>query len=140
MKIHLFYKPGELEFKLQAQQQGYKLEYVGDEPEYWHRDIDFIINDRTAVEVKWDSWINTTGNLFIETANPRSKDGKGWYLFCEADYLAYGDSRINQFYIIKMSDLRHYISTHNLELKITNDGAEGFLVALNDISDIYAIL
>ena len=140
MKIHLFYKPGELEFKLQAQQQGHKLEYVGDEPEFWRRDIDFIINDRTAVEVKWDSWINTTGNLFIETANPRSKDGKGWYLFCEADYLAYGDSRINQFYIIKMSDLRHYISTHNLELKITNDGAEGFLVSLNDISDIYAIL
>ncbi len=140
MKISLFYKAGELEFKLLAQQWGHTLEYVGDDPDYWHRDIDFIINGKTTVEVKWDSWINATGNLFIETANPRSKGGLGWYLFCEADYLAYGDSRANKFYIIKMSELRDYITTHNLELKTTNDGAQGYLVALKDISNIYTIL
>ena len=119
MKINLFYQPGELEFKIQAQKQGYTVEYVGDEPEYWDKDIDFILNGKLAVEVKWDSWINTTGNLFIETVNPRSKGG-----------LAYGDSKNNKFYMIKMQDLRDYIEDHEPEYKICGDGAEGYLVPL----------
>ena len=62
MRITLFYEPGELEFKLQAQKKGYVLEYVGDDPDYWHRDIDFISNGNQYIEVKWDSKIHKTGN------------------------------------------------------------------------------
>jgi hypothetical protein len=102
MRITLFYQPGELEYKLKAQSKGFEVEYVGDDPDYWNKDIDFILNGNIAVEVKWDSWIDRTGNLFIETANPRSKNGIGWYNFTEADYLAYGNSKRDEFYIIKM--------------------------------------
>lgn len=133
MRIHLFYQPGELEFKLKAQAQGRTLEYVGDDPDYWNKDIDFIVDDDKTVEVKWDSWIDKTNNLFIETANPRSKGGCGWYCFTQADWLAYGNSTKNIFYMIRMNDLRDYIETHKPERKITNDGAEGFLVPLNEI-------
>lgn len=102
MKIHLFYQPGELEFKLKVKELGHILEYVGDDENYWYKDIDFIAEDGTAIEVKWDNWIDTTNNLFIETENPRSKNGIGWYYFTEADFLAYGNSRINEFYMINM--------------------------------------
>lgn len=102
MRISLFYQPGEMEFKLKAQKLGYTLEYVGDDPDFWTVDIDFIVNEETTVEVKWDSWIDKTGNLFIETANPRSQGGLGWYKFCQADWLAYGNSQRNEFYMIKM--------------------------------------
>ena len=138
MRISLFYQPGELEFKLKAQAQGHTLEYVGDDPDYWNKDIDFIVNDETTVEVKYDSWIDVTNNLFIETANPRSEGGLGWFRFTQADWLAYGNSKKNEFYMIKMQDLRNYIETHELELKTTSDGAQGFLVSLNNIK--YQIL
>lgn len=138
MRISLFYQSGELEFKRKAQAQGHTLEYVGDDPDYWNKDIDFIIDDGTTVEVKWDSWINTTGNLFIETDNPRSRCGLGWFRFTQAEWLAYGNSQTNEFYMIKMQDLRNYIEKHNPERKITNDGAEGFLVPLKSLQ--YQIL
>ena len=83
---------------------------MGDEPDYWSQDIDFIVDGKITVEVKYDNIINRTGNLFIETANPRSQNGLGWYKFCQADYLAYGDSKINVFHMIKMNDLRNYIN------------------------------
>lgn len=133
MKITLFYQPGELEFKIQAQKYGYTTEYVGDDPEYWCQDIDFILNDKVNVEVKWDSWINQTGNLFIETVNPRSQGGNGWYRFCQADYLAYGDSKNNKFYMIKMQDLKEYIAAYEPEEKTTNDNAKGYLIPLANL-------
>lgn len=133
MKIHLFYKPGELEFKLKVKELGHTLEYVGDDENYWYKDTDFIAEDGTAIEVKWDSWINTTNNLFIETANPRSKNGKGWYNFIEAEWLAYGNSRINEFYMINMQDLRNYINTYNPNSITTGDGAQGYLIQLKEI-------
>ncbi len=66
-------------------------------PDYWYKDIDcFCTSPRTGAtksfEVKWDSRINTTGNLYLELTNVHSKGGRGWFSFCEADYLAYGDA------------------------------------------------
>jgi hypothetical protein len=133
MRITLFYQPGELEYKLKAQSKGFEVEYVGDDPDYWSKDIDFILNGNIAVEVKWDAWIDKTGNLFIETINPRSKNGIGWYNFIEADYLAYGNSKKNEFYIIKMQDLRNYINQQSPEPIKTGDGAEGYLINKEDV-------
>lgn len=140
MRITLFYEPGELEFKWQAQKKGYELEYVGDDPDYWHRDIDFISNGNQYIEVKWDSKIHKTGNLFIEIANPRSREGLGWYRFIQADMLAYGDSKTETFYMIKVQDLKDYVEAHELPTKTTNDGATGYLLPLEDIVDITNIL
>lgn len=133
MKFTFFYKPGELEFEIKARQLGYELEYVGDESSYWPKDIDFIAEDNTTIEVKWDSRINHTNNLFVEIVNPRSPNGLGWYRFIEAEWLAYGNSKKNEFYMIKVKDLKEYVETHNLQRRITSDCAEGFLLPLNEI-------
>jgi hypothetical protein len=67
--------------------RNYKVEDVTNNPCYWNKDIDFIITSPTTgdvktFEVKWDSKINKTGNLFLELLSARSEGGNGWYRFC----------------------------------------------------------
>ena len=84
--------------------RNYKVNNVTRNPHYWYKDIDFIITSRASgltksFEVKWDTRVAATGNLYIETTS-RFGDGRGWWEFCEADYLAYGDAVNEIFYII----------------------------------------
>lgn len=98
------------------QKQGYKVIDTTQEPEYWTQDIDLIaIKDgkETTIEVKWDNVINKSGNLFVETETDIDKGKNGWFKFCKADLLFYGDAKKNIFYVIKMSDLRDFIEKHN---------------------------
>mgnify|MGYP003418974871 CR=1 FL=1 len=122
-------------------EQGIKVTDVSSNKDYWHKDIDFIIsNGQTehSVEVKNDTRIYKTGNMYIETANPRSQGGKGWFLFCEADYLAYGDAINRKFYFIRLKDLHEYVNQHYLFLKevSTYDGSRGFLISINDVKEL----
>ena len=105
------YKQGEALFKERMLALGYGLEDVSGNPDYWQRDIDFIATSphtglTKTFEVKWDSRINSTGNLYLELTNVNSKGGRGWFEFCEADYLAYADARAMVFYIIPLAELR----------------------------------
>ena len=93
---------------------GYTVENVSGNPEYWHRDIDMIITSPftgavKTFEVKWDTRINKTGNLYLETESIYSKGGKGWFEFCEADFLAYGDAASRKFYIIPLLELKERV-------------------------------
>jgi hypothetical protein len=86
---------------------GYTVENVSGNPIYWEKDIDFFCTSPTtgavrSFEVKWDARLHQTGNLYLELSNVHSKGGKGWFRFCEADYLAYGDALTKVFYIIDM--------------------------------------
>lgn len=132
---------GEYELKISLREHGYSVKDVSNDPEYWDKDIDLIAtnlftNTVTSLEVKWDRRLTATGNLFIETKNPRSKGGKGWYMFCEADMLAYGDAVNSIFYFIRLADLRNYIEAHKdtLTVRTTADGSTGYIVPLTDIA------
>lgn len=134
-------RQGEELFKQIMESRGYAVEDVSGNPEYWDKDIDFIITSSTSgltktFEVKWDSRINKTGNLYLEIANIHSKGGKGWYEFCEADYLAYGDAANGTFYIIPLLELRERVK--KLPKNQVNCGFDsiGLLVSLKDISGI----
>lgn len=114
---------------------------VSGNKDYWAQDIDFIISNgekQRTVEVKYDTRIHKTGNMYIETANPRSQGGKGWFLFCQADYLAYGDAWNKCFYFIRIKDLREYVSKNEGRLRevSTYDGSRGFLIGLKDVEDL----
>ena len=90
-------KQGESLFKQIMVGRGYTVRDVSNNPEYWYKDIDFIITSPTTgqtktFEVKWDSRINHTGNLYLELSNIHSQGGKGWFKFCQADMLVYGDA------------------------------------------------
>ena len=138
-------RQGELLFKEIMEARGYEVEDVSNNSAYWHRDIDFIVTSPTTgqvktFEVKFDTRINRTGNLFLERANAHSEDGRGWYEFCEADYLAYGDAVSGQFYMIPLLDLR--IRVKQLRYREAKCGQEsiGQLVSLADIADITTLL
>jgi hypothetical protein len=91
--------------------KGHKVLNVSKNAEYYDIDVDFIVTSAAtgatkSFEVKWDERINATGNLYLELENIRSKGGKGWFEFCEADYVAYGDANARVFYIIPLEQLK----------------------------------
>ena len=107
--------------------RGYAVEDVSGNEEYWYKDIDFFITSSTSgltksFEVKWDGRINKTGNLYLELAAAHSRGGIGWWEFCEADYLAYGDATNGTFYIIPLLELREKVK--KLPKQIVNCGTD----------------
>ena len=135
-------KIGEALFKERISSLNYSVEDVSNCSDYWYRDIDFIVTSPTSgltrtFEVKWDSRINSTGNLYLELTNVRSKGGRGWYEFCEADYLAYGDAAAQVFYIIPFAALKERVSSSmRKRYAHCGDDSTGLLVAIADIQDL----
>lgn len=107
-------KQGERLFAQTMRNRNYIVRDVSNDPFYWSKDIDFIITSPTTgltktFEVKWDSRICKTGNLYLELSNRNSAGGLGWFKFCEADYIAYGDSVKRKFYIIPLLELKERV-------------------------------
>ena len=128
-------KKGEQLINSLLTKSGYVVTDVSSDPDYWHKDIDFIATNpqsgRTAaIEVKYDSRIGTTGNFFIEIYNPRSQGRKGWYYFTEADLIYYIDQQNLILYIFKFTDLKQYIDNNYLRTRETSDGARGYLISI----------
>jgi hypothetical protein len=140
-------KRGERIFKERMEYKGYSVKDERDNPECWQIDVDFTITSPFTgavkkFEVKWDSKIHTTGNLYLETENIFSKqwNREGWYLHCEADYLAYGDSQTSTFYIIPMKELRERVEELPHRVAHCANESTGLLVSLKDIEDLYQIV
>ena len=138
-------KIGERLFQQIMESKGHKVEDVSNNPEYWYRDIDFFVTssvsgETKSFECKWDSCISRTGNLYLELTNVHSKGGKGWYKFCEADYLAYGDAKNRIFYIIPLLELKKKVEQLPSRYAKCGYDSTGLLVSLKDIKDIIQIL
>ena len=138
-------KQGERLFQQQMQNKGYIVEDVSNNSDYWNNDIDFIVTSPTTgavktFEVKWDSRLNKTGNLYLELVNVNSKGGYGWFEFCQADYLAYGDATTNTFYIIPLLELREKVQHMPKQIAQCGNDSIGQLVALSSLKNIYKIL
>lgn len=134
-------KYGEQLFKRTMENRNYKVKDVSNDPSYWNRDIDFIISSPTTgavktFEVKWDNRICKTGNLYLELSNVHSKDGIGWFNFCEADYIAYGDAVKRKFYIIPLLELKEKIKQVPVNYAQCGCDSIGLLVSLDSIKDI----
>lgn len=138
-------KQGEALFKQIMQSKGYQVQDVSDNPDYWYKDIDFIITSPTSgltktFEVKWDSKIGQTGNLYLELTNVHSKCGQGWYKFCEADYVAYGDARAHLFYILPLGQLRERVKQLPQRMAQCGGDSTGLLVNLKDLEDFISVI
>ena len=138
-------KIGERLFKQIMESRNYKVEDVSMNPDYWYKDIDFFVTssttgERKSFEVKWDSCISRTGNLYLELTNVHSKGGKGWFNFCEADYIAYGDAQNRIFYIIPLLELKERVNKLPNRYAKCGYDSTGLLISLKDIKDIIQIL
>lgn len=138
-------RAGEELFQRIMESRNYKVENVSNNSNFWDKDIDFIITSPTSgetktFEVKWDSRIHKTGNLYLEVLSSNSKGGLGWFEFCKADYIAYGDMKSRTFYIIPLLELKEKVK--HLPKYYANCGEDsvGLLVPLAAIKDIYKIL
>ena len=134
-------KQGERLFAQTMKNRNYIVKDVSSNPDYWSKDIDFIITSPTTglvktFEVKWDSRIHKTGNLYLELSNVNSKDGIGWFNFCEADYIAYGDAVKRKFYIIPLLELKEKIKQVPVNYAQCGCDSIGLLVSLDSIKDI----
>lgn len=139
--------PGESDLKKYLRENGFKVEDVSGNCNYWHKDIDLIATDNYGVtktiEVKWDNRIHDTGNLYIEYYNDCSKGTKGWILFTQADILAYGDSYNRIFYLFSMKDIKDYIEQNRMTLRTRTTNSDnrggiskGYLVKLEDLQPL----
>lgn len=136
-------RQGERLFKQIMESRNYTVEDVSGNSQYWDKDIDFIVTSSTSgltktFEVKWDSRINRTGNLYLELTNINSKQwkGQGWWEHCEADYLAYGDAAARKFYVIPLLELRKRVEQLPFRQASCGYDSTGQLVSLKDIADI----
>lgn len=136
-------KQGEYLFKQIMESRNYTVEDVSGNPEYWDKDIDFIITSSTTgltktFEVKWDTRINRTNNLYLELTNINSKqwNGEGWWPHCQADYLVYGDAVAQTFHVIPLLALRERVAQLALRTARCGYDSTGWLLSLNDIADI----
>ena len=140
-------KRGERIFKQRMEFNGFGVEDLRDDPEFWMIDCDFRLTSPTTgnkkyFEVKWDSRIHKTGNLYLETENIFSKQWnyEGWWLHCKADYIAYGDSQTMQFYIIPREELVARVKELPTRIAHCANESTGLLVRLEDIKDLIKVV
>ena len=131
--------------------QGYTVEDVSQNPAYYGVDIDLIAtkdDEEHTIEVKWDRRMSQTGNMFIETTSSIEEGKEGWFMFCRAELLYYGDSVNRIFYIIRMDDLREYLENNITEQRNAPDyryngtlrkRSRGEIVSISDFTSKYQV-
>lgn len=143
--------PGEFELKRQLRRQGNIVEDVSENPIYQVKDIDFIVNHGITVEVKWDKVISSTENLFIEICSDTDKNKPGWFNFCQADWLYYGDAVNKKYYVFRFKELKQHIEENIDSYKIgtaadydryeqVKKWSRGYLVPLKAVEHLYSTL
>lgn len=132
-------------------ENGYSVQDVTNNPEYFYQDIDLIATDESgthSIEVKWDKRISQTGNMFIETSSNVEEQQDGWFKFCKADLIFYGDSKNMIFYVFSLNDLKEYIDTYKTEQRSATDYRSngsirklslGEIVPIKDFSSKYNV-
>lgn len=145
-------KAGEYELKRYLrEQQHQEIEDVSENPNFWYKDIDLINHTQNStIEVKWDGVMNTTHNVFIETCSNIDSNKEGWFLFCQADYLYYGDAYNKVFYIFDFQKLKAHIEAHKNEYKIGKAAdynkqgikkwSSGYLVPISTLQGLYTTI
>lgn len=104
--------------------QGYEIADASNDGEYFDKDIDLIVADSIAYEVKTDYRYPTTGNLALESkVTTALGKRKGWLWDSEADYFAFVNPRNKSCFItIKADTLRHIAKNESLKKAYHFDG------------------
>lgn len=105
-------KKGEMAAQQYLLSRGWEVKDLTNCDSFYTKDIDFLISkgrERHYIEVKWDSRIHQTGNMFIETTTDLEANKDGWFEFCQAEFIFYGDARNQLFYVFRLEDLKEYI-------------------------------
>ena len=96
-------------------------------------------NRRHTIEVKYDSVIRRSGNIFVEIKRDIDKDLNGWMNIIQAELMFYVCAHSHQCYVFKVADLREYLKNNRCPsaMALDEDGekySQGLLVPLADFS------
>lgn len=106
--------------------------------------IDFIVQYPLGqvgkFDVKFDSKMNRTGNMFIETFMDKERNKKGWYYNSKANRYCYIDEYNGVLWLYTKKTLDQYIAAKTNELRTIQkwlDGrkVEGILISIEDFSN-----
>ena len=99
--------------------------YIKDVSDNYTIGFDFYVDDKKC-QLKTDSIINTSGNLFLENYMDYSNgdSARGWLNTSKADYLFYLDEKNYNLYIYKLDEIREYVKTNKntIPVRSLNDG------------------
>lgn len=140
-------KQGEYLVVSALKQHGHNIVDVSDNAEYRKKDIDIIISKNgvsATVEIKNDLRSNQTGNVFVELTNTnnRSRNGEGWFAYCEADYLCFVQKEMKKAHIVLLDELVRNCLNKRYRIAYSRD-TSGYIVpieALTKYSSYYCLL
>lgn len=116
-----FSKQGEALAKQWLDKQGWKCYDISNIETTWKADMDLIAvkgEEPRIVEVKYDSRIAETGNMFIEILTDKENNVDGWIRNTASNYIMYGDAVKSIFYIMRTTDILDYIQRYKGKYQI----------------------
>lgn len=73
--------------------------------------------------------------MYLELINYNSKNNIGWWRFCEADFLAYGNAHTDEFYIFDLAQLHRRVEQLPVVKGACADSI-GLLIPLDAVRDL----
>lgn len=96
--------------------QGYQVEDLSDDLDWQGADVDLSIEaadgKKVYGEIKTDTEMWMTGNIFLEISMERQNSGitaEGWYSYSLADQLYYLCAGTGKLYVLPFAQLRSYV-------------------------------
>lgn len=136
-------KRGESLFRDFLEKTGKKCRDVSDDPNYQREDIDFIVEGKSgsglSFEVKNDSKIAYTGNIFYESISNVDYGTIGCFEKTKADFIVICSEPENRFYIIRSETLRNFVRNNRESLRyiprVEGSNSAGYLVPKSRVSE-----
>ena len=125
-----------------------KLEYddVSDVREYQKQDIDFIVKcgeSDLKFEVKNDTRIATTGNIFFETMSNVDYSTNGCFNKTKADVMVIVSESESKLYMISSNALKKYVDENKSHLRfisrVPGSNSCGYLVPVSKLGETIKI-
>lgn len=135
-------KRGEKIFSRYLDMLGLEYKDVSDVTSYQKQDIDFVVMSKTGkewtVEVKNDTRIAQTGNIFFETISNVHYSSNGCFNKTTADAMVIVSESEKKLYIMTTKSLKTFVEDNKDHLKFrTTPGSNsaGFLVPVSALGD-----
>lgn len=116
--------------------KGFEVEDMSDVEEYQAIDTDFLIHKKGTwtMEIKSDSRIGKTGNIFLEVGMSRSTGFyEGWFNKCESDYMCIYDTVNSIAYMLDWDKTKKYAKSNGRNISFWNytDNCQGYGILLS---------
>ena len=138
---------GEKIFKEFMESHNLKYTDVSKVDEYQDIDVDFIVhleNGKILVEVKNDTRIHSTDNIFYETISNVDFGTPGCFEKTKSNVIVICSEQDKTLYIVKTADLRNYVHQNKNSLRfverVSGSNSAGYLVPKSRIMDKLTIL